>query len=185
MKKLVQKRPVTDDGDHKNEIETPEIIGGDGGRGIKKILLFFLFMISVINSYSQTFDLSILTSGKWNETSPVDPDCITTFHFDNSYCYMDIYITESKKINSWTCKYYLSDTKPSTFDKSKVGKNKNGKYLVMLSEVKWKEKIIESMSCYKITNVAQDKLTMVNCLMSKYDIYEKQTFEWTKIIDYE
>ena len=92
---------------------------------MKKILLLFLFMISVINSYSQTFDLSILTSSKWNKTSPVDPDCTIKFRFDNSYCYVDLYFTESKRLYSNTRKYYLSDTKPSTFDKSKVGKNKN------------------------------------------------------------
>ena len=74
----------------------------------------------------------------------------------------------------------MSDTKPSTFDKSKVGKNKNGKYLIMLNETNLEGKIIEIMLCYKITNVTQNKLTMVNCLMRDYDFYEKQTFEWTK-----
>ena len=151
---------------------------------MKKILLFFLFMISVTNSYSQTFDLSILTSGKWSVTSPVF-DHTTEYNFDNSYCYVDLYFTESKKSYLWTRKYYLSDTKPSTFDKSKVGKNKNGKYLIMLIENKLDGKTIETVIGYKIINVAQNKLTMVNCLMREYDFYEKQTFEWTKIIDYE
>ena len=142
-------------------------------------------MISVINSYSQTFDLSILTSSKWNVTSPVDPDCTTKYYFDNSYCYVDVYFTEFKRFYSKTRKYYLSDTKPSSFDKSKVGKNKNGKYLIMLIENKLDGKTIETVIGYKIINVAQNKLTMVNCLMREYDFYEKQTFEWTKIIDYE
>ena len=142
-------------------------------------------MISVINSYSQTFDLSILTSGKWNVTSPVDPDCTTKYYFDNSYCYVDVYFTEFKRFYSKTRKYYLSDTKPSSFDKSKVGKNKNGKYLIMLIENKLDGKTIETVIGYKIINVAQNKLTMVNCLMRDYDFYEKQTFEWTKIIGYE
>jgi hypothetical protein len=136
-------------------------------------------MISVINSYSQTFDRSILTSSKWNETSPVDPDCTTKYRFDNSYCYEDVYFTESKKFHSWTHKYYLSNTKPSTFDKSKVGKNKNGRYLIMLSEVEWKGKVLGTMSCYKIINVAQNKLTMVSCLMKKYDIYNSIIFGFT------
>jgi hypothetical protein len=139
-------------------------------------------MISVINSYSQTFDLSILTSSKWNETSPVDPDCTTKYRFDNSYCYEDVYFTESKKLYSNTRKYYLSDTKPSIFDKSKVRKNKNGEYLIMLIENKLEGKNIETMVGFKITNVTHNKLTMVNCLMEEYDIYERQTFEWTKII---
>ena len=150
---------------------------------MKKILLLFLFMISVINSYSQTFDLSILTSSKWNKTSPVDPDCTIKFRFDNSYCYVDLYFTESKKLFSRTRKYYLSDTKPSTFDKSKVGKNKNGEYLIMLTENKLEGKNIETMSGYQIIDVAQNKLTMVSCLMKKYDIFEPQTIEWTKIIE--
>src|SRR5574344_1447529 len=149
---------------------------------MKKILLLLLFMISVINGFSQTFDRSILTSGTWNETSPVDPDCTTKYRFDNSYCYLDVYFTRLKRLRSWTRKYYLSDTKPSTFDKSKVGKNKNGKYLVMLSENKLEEKIIETMVGYQITDVAQNKLTVVRCLMKKYDIFEPQTFEWTKVI---
>jgi len=150
---------------------------------MKKILLLFLFMISVINSYSQTFDLSILTSSKWNKTSPVDPDCTIKFRFDNSYCYVDLYFTESKRLYSNTRKYYLSDTKPSTFDKSKVGKNKNGEYLIMLTENKLEGKNIETMSGYQIIDVAQNKLTMVSCLMKKYDIFEPQTIEWTKIIE--
>ena len=150
---------------------------------MKKILLLFLFMISVINSYSQTFDLSILTSSKWNKTSPVDPDCTIKFRFDNSYCYVDLYFTESKKLFSRTRKYYLSDTKPSTFDKSKVGKIKNGEYLIMLIENKLEGKNIETMSGYQIIDVAQNKLTMVSCLMKKYDIFEPQTIEWTKIIE--
>ena len=142
-------------------------------------------MISVINSYSQTFDLSILTSGIWNETSPVSTNNTTEYHFDNSYCYEDEFFISSPKSYSTTRKYYLSDTKPASFDKSKVGKNKNGKYLIMLNETNLEGKIIEIMLCYKITNVTQNKLTMVNCLMREYDFYEKQTFEWTKIIDYE
>ena len=150
---------------------------------MKKILLLFLFMISVINSYSQTFDLSILTSSKWNKTSPVDPDCTIKFRFDNSYCYVDLYFTESKRLYSNTRKYYLSDTKPSTFDKSKVGKNKNGEYLIMLIENKLEGKNIETMVGYQIIDVAQNKLTMVSCLMKKYDIFEPQTIEWTKIIE--
>ena len=140
-------------------------------------------MISVINSYSQTFDLSILTSSKWNETSPVDPDCTTKFRFDNSYCYEDEFFISSPKSYSTTRKYYLSDTKPASFDKSKVGKNKNGKYLIMLNETKWKGNIIEIMLCFKIINVAQNKLTMVNCYIKENGFYEKQTFEWTKIIE--
>ena len=136
-------------------------------------------MISVINSYSQTFDLNILTSGKWNVTSPTFDHTIE-YHFNNSYCYVNLYFAESKKLYSWIRKYYLSDTKPYTFDKSKVGKNKNGKYLIMLIENKLEGKTIETMIGYKITNVTQNKLTMVNCLMRNYDFYEKQTFEWTK-----
>ena len=138
-------------------------------------------MISVINSCSQTFDLSILTSGIWNETSPVSTNNTTEYHFDNSYCYEDVCFIRSKKHYSTTRKYYLSDAKPSTFDKSRVGKNKNGKYLIMLNETNLEGKIIEIMLCYKITNVTQNKLTMVNCFMKKNDFYEKQTFEWTKI----
>jgi hypothetical protein len=147
---------------------------------MKKILLL-LFMISVINGFSQTFDRSILTSGKWNVTSPVDPGYTTKYHFDNSYCYLDVYFTRLKRLRSWTRKYYLSDIKPSTFDKSKVGKNKNGKYLVILSENKLEGKIIETMSCYLIISVAQNKLTMVNCYIKENQSYEKQTFEWTKV----
>ena len=150
---------------------------------MKKILLLFLFMISIINSYSQTFDLSILTSGIWNETSPVSTNNTTEYHFDNSYCYEDVCFIRSKKHYSTTRKYYLSDAKPSTFDKSRVGKNKNGKYLIMLIENKLDGKTIETVIGYKIINVAQNKLTMVNCLMRDYDFYEKQTFEWTKIIE--
>ena len=179
MKKLVQKRSVTDNDDHKNEIETPEIIGGDGK--IKKILLLFLFMISVINSYSQTFDLSILTCGRWSVTSPVNTTHTTKYHFDNSYCYVDVYFTESKRLYSNTRKYYLSDTKPSTFDKSKVGKNKNGKYLIMLNETNLEGKNIATMLCYEIINVTQNKLTVMTCHIEKDDSFETQTFEWTKI----
>ena len=50
MKELVQKRPITEDSGHDNETKTPEIIGRDGG-GMKKILLFSLFMISVISEF--------------------------------------------------------------------------------------------------------------------------------------
>ena len=142
-------------------------------------------MISVINSFSQTFDRSVLTSGKWNETLPGSTDYTTKYHFDNSYCYEDVFFISSKKSYSTTRKYYLSDTKPSSFDKSKVGKNKNGKYLVMLNESKWKGKIIEIMLCFKIINTAQNKLKMVNCYIKENGFYEKQTIEWTKIIDYE
>ena len=141
-------------------------------------------MISVTNSYSQTFDLSILTSGKWSVTSPVF-DHTTEYNFDNSYCYVDLYFTESKKSYLWTRKYYLSDTKPSTFDKSKVGKNKNGKYLIMLNETNLEGKNIETMLCYEIINVTQNKLTVMTCHIEEDDSFETQTLEWTKKIDYE
>jgi len=53
----------------------------------------------------------------------------------------------------------------------------------MLIENKLEGKNIETMSGYQIIDVAQNKLTMVSCLMKKYDIFEPQTIEWTKIIE--
>jgi hypothetical protein len=64
---------------------------------------------------------------------------------------------------------------------SKVGNNKNGKYLIMLNGTNLEGKNIATMVGYEITDVAPNKLTVVSCLMKKYDIFETQTFEWTKV----
>jgi hypothetical protein len=80
----------------------------------------------------------------------------TKMHFDDTTRYWDVYYFYDKGTETDVNTYYLSDTLPNTFDKSKVGKVASGKYIVILSETTYNGEKIEDMLCYNVLNVTND-----------------------------
>ncbi len=133
---------------------------------MKIILTIFVSVFSLIEINAQTISRTILKSGTWEWTSPKCNYATTKMHFDDTTRYWDVYYFYNKETITEVDTYYLSDTLPDTFDKSKVGKVASGKYIVMLSDSTYKGEKIEDMLCYKVLNVTNDELRVEDCYIS-------------------
>ncbi len=133
---------------------------------MKIILTILISVLGFIEINAQTVSRAILKSGTWEWTSPKCNYATTKMHFDDTTRYWDVYYFYNKETNTDIDKYYLSDTLPTTFDKSKVGKVASGKYIVILSEVTYKGEKIEEMLCYKVLNVTNEELRVEDCYIS-------------------
>ena len=96
-----------------------------------------LFILLVLNMYccgmcvfaqEQKTTLELLTSTKWE---PQD------FFYEGDYGYVRYteteYITKMKindELRFFNYRYYLSSSQDTEFDSNKIGKNKNGKYII-------------------------------------------------------
>ena len=129
---------------------------------MKKIILTILVSVfGLIEINAQTVSRTILKSGTWEWIYPECNYCTTKMHFDETKMYWDVYYFYNTKTNTEIDTYYLSDTLPDTFDKSKVGKVNNGQYIVMLNTNMRKGKELELMSCFKVLNVTNDELRVM------------------------
>ena len=129
---------------------------------MRKIILTILISVSgFIEINAQTVSRTILKSGTWEWTSPKCNYATTKMHFNETTRYWDVYYFYNKETNTDIDKYYLSDTLPTTFDKSKVGKVASGKYIVILSEATYNGEKIEEMYCYKVLYVTNDELRVI------------------------
>ena len=134
---------------------------------MKKIILTILVSVfGLIEINAQSVSISILKSGMWEWTYPECNYATTKMHFNETTRYWNVYYFYNKETNTDIDTYYLSDTLPNTFDKSKVGKVASGKYIVMLSETTYNGEKIEDMLCYKVLNVTNDELRVENCYIS-------------------
>ena len=129
-------------------------------------LTILISLFSLIEINAQSVSRSILKSGTWERIYPECNYSTTQMRFDETTLYWDVYYFYNKKTRTEVDTYYLSDTLPDTFDKSKVGKVASGKYIVMLSETTYKGEKIEDMLCYKVLNVTNDELRVEDCYIS-------------------
>ena len=127
----------------------------------KIILTILISVLGFIEINAQTVSRTILKSGTWQWTYPECNYSTTKMHFDETKMYWDVYYFYNKETITEVDTYYLSDTLPDTFDKSKVGKVNNGQYIVMLNTNMRKGKKLELMSCFKVLNVTNDELRVM------------------------
>lgn len=74
--------------------------------------------------------LSQLKGTKWKELSPADDDEESTWEFTDSRIRQKSYCKKDNYQFDFTSPFYISNTKPTKFDKTLVGKNSKGDYLV-------------------------------------------------------
>lgn len=124
----------------------------------KKILLILLFQLLVIVAQAQTNNdttLDLLTSTVWEHGKPIYGD------------YSQIVFTK-KTMTEWyknqydqfvkddcSMKYYLAEEEDKTFDKTKIGKVKNGQYIMAINPH-------GGFICYRILEISREKLTIVS-----------------------
>jgi hypothetical protein len=126
---------------------------------MKKIILIILVSVfGLIEINAQTVSQTILKSGTWEKIYPECNYSTTKMHFDETKMYWDVYYFYNKETITEVDTYYLSDTLPDTFDKSRVGKVNNGKYIVLLNTSMRKGKKREFMTCFEVLNVTNDEL---------------------------
>ena len=125
---------------------------------MKIILTILVSVFSLIEIYAQTVSRTILKSGTWEKIYPECNYSTTKMHYDETKMYWDVYYFYNKETITEVDTYYLSDTLPDTFDKSRVGNVNNGKYIVMLNTNMREGKKRELMTCFKVLNVTNDEL---------------------------
>lgn len=100
---------------------------------MKKILLFILLSFCSTVFSQVPVSSSMLVGTKWVDVSDFNSD----FGYETYYSFSKSCMiwTESRDRSfSFSYKYYLSDSKPTRYDKSKVGKVSRGSYLVQYNE---------------------------------------------------
>lgn len=107
---------------------------------MKKTIIFsVLFTFNCLLSLAQGFSVEKLKQGVWYKTTG-HADEKTCLSFSDSIEHETYSILREGQWKDVTLRtpYYLSNTKPQTFDFSKVGKGNSGKYLV-----EWNDKMKE------------------------------------------
>ena len=140
---------------------------------MKKIILTILINVfGLIEINAQTVSQTILKSGTWEKIYPECNYSTTKMHFDKTKMYWDVYYFYNKETITEVDTYYLSDTLPDTFDKSRVGKVNNEKYIVLLNTSMRKGEKREFMTCFEVLNVTNDELRIRDCYVSPNTIGE-------------
>lgn len=101
---------------------------------MKRIIFYIYFIMCVASSSAQEYSLSQLKNTMWEEYSPLSSYSRGMIYFsDTNFIQSTMYFggRVNGKINTYKSLYYLSKTKHKTFNKSLVGKNTKGKYLVV------------------------------------------------------
>ena len=123
---------------------------------MKKIILLLVVLCNCMICRSAGISKEVLTANTWKV---VYPDFnghqihTLTFGTDNSLCWNINFVPLNKK-HSCSYRYYLTDQKPSKFDKNQIGNAKSGRYLVF-AHIKDIGKTNCNFVCYE--EVSQDK----------------------------
>jgi len=103
----------------------------------------------------QIFQLSDIVSRTWKVDSRINSDNnYFTEYKSNGKCITKFTLNKIEKITEY--EYYLSDTIEFTFDKSKVGKNTSGSYIIQRDNNGYTD-------IYEILRITNDRL-ILNCL---------------------
>jgi len=104
---------------------------------MKKILLTFYVLMACGNAslcsicMAQSISSSSIMNTKWIRSYPNEKDHQSIIEFTKTKFNSTEIYTKINKTTSDSEQYYLSDTVPSVFDFSKVGKQSSGKYLLV------------------------------------------------------
>lgn len=124
----------------------------------KKILPFLFCMFLTIHVQAQTTKettMELLTHATWEHGKPIYGDyrhkvfndsIMTDWHKDQ---YGHLVRTE------YPMKYYLTDKEEKAFDKTKIGKIKNGKYIMAINPH-------GGFICYRILELSKEQLKIVS-----------------------
>ena len=102
----------------------------------KNSFLFIVFLMLGLSSSlsAQTFSINSLVGKTWRAVSGYNGSDMVDYsiYFYNTYAHFTIKQKKDSK-SSYVIdeNYYLSDMKYTFFDRTKVGKNKNGKYIIV------------------------------------------------------
>ena len=140
---------------------------------MKKVIFSALFALGSLASMAQEFNVEMLQQGVWRLTTDRANEK-TTIAFSESKEHNTYSILWEGQWKSYSVEYpyYFSQTVPQTFDFSKVGKGKSGKYLV-----EWNDKMKE-FYVYKIVSLSD------TCLQLKTGIIDRGTIGGSDILTY-
>ena len=140
---------------------------------MKTIIMFMLYILSIVNSNAQTFSVKDLIGTKWEQIKDYKSNSITVIEFTDTEMIETVNFIENSKTYRWPRPYYLSTTVPTFFNNSLVGKTTTGTYLVLLYK-------FDEMDYKTIKKITSDTLILYHRATNAIGGHE-QTFVYKRI----
>lgn len=99
---------------------------------MKTMMIFMLYLLSIVNCNAQTFSVKDLIGTKWEEIKDYKSNTKIVIEFTNKEVIETATFIDRDKTLSCSKPYYLSPTVPTVFNNTLVGKTTTGTYLVLL-----------------------------------------------------
>lgn len=117
----------------------------------KVFIIFCMALINVVQLSAQTqFSLDALIGKDWQATSYSEKKPFGPYFTETQHCYY--FLTKDGRQEFVIGDFYLSDVKETSFDSTKVGKVKEGKYIIVLKNKKDGTTRIDIYSIVKLTD---------------------------------
>lgn len=97
---------------------------------MKKLIALLLMFVMANLCSAQTASTSKLNGTRWKLVSPTIDYCERYMAFTKSYRTTETKFTKEKKKYQFPLPYYISPSIPKNFDKTQVGKNRSGIYII-------------------------------------------------------
>lgn len=134
---------------------------------MKTILTLIIALFSTFAVNAQTYTLDQLVGTTWRMIAPHEKNLFFTWEFTTNEVKLNFKtIYFSGRISRSNCSkpYYLSNVLPKTFDKSKVGKVKQGSFLI----IDGSNSCLTLMESYKILYIKEDSMRLYHKPVVEY-----------------
>ena len=140
---------------------------------MKTIIMFMLYILSIVNSNAQTFSVKDLIGTKWEQIKDYKSNTKIIIEFTKTGVIETATFIDRNKTYCNSKPYYLSTTVPTSFNNSLVGKTTTGTYLVMLYK-------FDRMDYETIKKITSDSLVLYHRKTNAIGGHE-QTFVYKRI----
>lgn len=121
---------------------------------MKKLIALFLMLVMANLCFGQTTSTSKLNRTRWKLVSPTINFCERYMSFTKTHRTTETKFIKEKKKYQFPLTYYISSSIPKTFDKTQVGKNRSGRYII--------QNIDNKVFWFKIINFCNEEMTLLS-----------------------
>lgn len=121
---------------------------------MKKLIALFLMLVMANLCFVQTTSTSKLNGTRWKLVSPTINFCERYMSFTKTHRTTETKFIKEKKKYQFPLTYYISSSIPKTFDKTQVGKNRSGRYII--------QNIDNKVFWFKIINFCNEEMTLLS-----------------------
>lgn len=132
---------------------------------MKKYIIIFIMFITANLCLAQTISTSSLNGTRWKLNSPTSDYCERYMSFSNSYRTTETKFIKENKRYIFPGAYYVSASIPKVFDKSQVGKNRSGTYVI--------QNIDDKVFWFKIVKFNESEIPLLS-MYGQLTIYKRE-----------